>query len=185
MYIDRILFPVHSLGMGNRIVLFTMGCNRYCKGCSNPELWEMKKENEYDVKKILSHVDSILKVKQVDGVTITGGEPFLQAQELYELTKGLKERNLEMIVFSGFLLEQLQKKETEHAVLKLIDILIDGAYEADKNDKKSALRGSTNQTIYFLNPKLELVYEQYLKQGRQVQNFYNKQYFISVGIPDR
>lgn len=185
MYIDRILFPVNSLGIGNRIVLFTMGCKRYCKNCSNPELWEMKKENDYDVKKILSHVDSILKVRQVDGVTITGGEPFLQAQELYELTKGFKERKLEIIVFSGFFLEELQKGKVEAAVLKMIDILIDAPYEADKNDKKSALKGSTNQTIYFLNPELELLYKQYLKQGRQIQNFYNKQYFISVGIPDR
>lgn len=185
MYIDRILFPVHSLGIGERIVLFTMGCKRYCKNCSNPELWETRKENDYDIKKILCYIDSILKVKKVDGITITGGEPFLQAQELYMLVAELKKRNLEILIFSGFLIEELQKQKVENNILKMIDILIDGAYEADKNDKKSALRGSLNQTIHFLNPVLAPVYEQYLKQGRQIENFYNKQYLISVGIPDR
>ena len=52
MEIDRILYPVESLGPGKRVVVWTIGCSKHCKNCSNKELWE--KNNKKDVCYIVS-----------------------------------------------------------------------------------------------------------------------------------
>lgn len=86
---------------------------------------------------------------QIEGITILGGEPFIQPRALLELVTLCQTNNLTVIVFSGFLYELLQ--ENHPAILSKIDILIDGPFIIEKLDKKRRLIGSTNQRVIKLS----------------------------------
>jgi organic radical activating enzyme len=90
LQIDRILYPVQSLGPGKRIVIWTIGCYKRCPNCASPELWKFDKKKDISVKQILKLVASI--DEQVDGITITGGEPFCQIEELSILLDEIRNR---------------------------------------------------------------------------------------------
>lgn len=180
VYIDRVLFPVRSLGPGRRIAIWTSGCNKRCSGCANPELWIQHPEQRITPKRL---ADSIFEKIHgvVDGITISGGEPFLQAAELTEFLDLLSIEG-DILVFSGYTYEELISNDVSKKLLDRIDVLIDGEYKDSLNDGKSALRGSTNQRIHYLNSHVVEQYECYLKQGRIIQNFVYDYNILSVGI---
>lgn len=183
MYLDRILYPVVSLGPGNRLVIWTAGCNRRCRNCSNPELWHKRPEQKIEIKKLAAYINSTFQEKP-DGITITGGEPFDQSEDLIELIDNLNFK-AEILVFSGYPIEELQGDSKKRKLLKKIDVLIDGDYVDELNDGQSALRGSSNQKIHFLNEALREKYEVYMREGRKIQNFVYDYKTISVGIHNR
>ncbi len=180
IYIDRILYPVTALGPGKRIALWTAGCSRRCPGCANPELWERHQEQEIEVQKLAKYVNTI-SAGQADGITITGGEPFDQAEEIVELLDCLT-FPAEILVFSGYTMEELCQDEKKRKLLERIDVLVDGEYIEDKNDGKAVLRGSSNQRIHYLRTEAEAKYAAYLKEGRKIQNFVYDYKTLSVGI---
>ena len=182
MFVDRILFPVTALGPGNRIAIWLAGCHRKCLGCANPELWVQKPSQQISVKKLSGLIRQTAVDRRVDGLTISGGEPFEQSDEVLDLLRSLSDLHLNTLVFSGCKLEELQKREIAKEAMRLIDVLIDGEYIREQNDGKAALRGSLNQRINILNPDCQAVYETYLQTGRQIQNFVYGNVILSVGI---
>ena len=83
------------------------------------------------------------------GITISGGDPFLQPDKTLYLVKKAKEDNLSVVVYSGEYYEDLLKKENPiiNQILELSDILIDGPFEIDKLNLNLLYRGSENQRI--------------------------------------
>jgi anaerobic ribonucleoside-triphosphate reductase activating protein len=94
-------------------------------------------------------VEDILKniPENVDGVTISGGEPFLQTNFLLSLVRALREKNYSIVVFSGFYLREIKTMPQGTKVLEHIDALIDGRFE-ESAIAESGLHGSSNQTIH-------------------------------------
>lgn len=184
MYIERILYPVYTLGIGRRIAVWTQGCFRKCEDCANPELWEQRKDCNILMEQLYSVIDNIISKNKVDGITISGGEPFLQIKELEELIKYLKKKNLEILVYTGYKKEELQEKGYGE-LLDMIDILIDGEYIREYNYPKCVLRGSTNQHIYYRTDIIQKAYEKYLSEGRKVQNIFMNNQMLSVGIHNK
>ena len=184
MNVARILYPVNVLGPGNRIGIWMVGCNRACPGCSNPELWEQKPEYEIPVSRLIELIHSISDKHQVDGFTISGGEPMLQAGELLELITNLYDISTDVLVYTGFSIEEL-KASTDPRVktlLKSITVLIDGEYVEELNDN-SRLRGSSNQRIHILMNQFESKYNDYIaSSSNQIQNFTTTDGIVSVGI---
>ena len=182
MQIDRILYPILTLGYGRRIAIWTIGCERRCFGCSNPELQAFDSSKNISLDLILN---IILSYKdKIDGVTITGGEPFLQKDPLLTLLKELKSNGIEdILVYTGNTLNELKdmrdKKVDE--ILKNIDVLIDGHYVEELNDNKG-IRGSSNQKVHVFNSNLKEKYKA-LEGERKVQNIYYKNNSINIGIP--
>ena len=85
MYIDRILYPIHTLGPGNRAVIWTKGCSKECKNCSNPELWHIgKAAKSRSVKELFQIILNISRENRIDGITFTGGDPIEQFDELID-----------------------------------------------------------------------------------------------------
>ncbi len=84
---------VHSIqsmgtldGPGVRFVLFMQGCNLRCKCCHNPDTWDFGGGKEYSPEDILKMVLRYREYFGDDGgITLSGGEPLLQAKEAYEL----------------------------------------------------------------------------------------------------
>ena len=184
MNIARILFPVKVLGQGKRIGIWVCGCTRKCPGCSNPELWERQQKYEISLPHLEKLIYDIVFVHEVDGFTITGGEPVEQAKELSELITFMKSLNEDILMYTGYSLEELQKNPSDDikSILASIAVLIDGKYIEERNTGV-LIRGSDNQRIRILNPRYKERYENYLKTAHnQIQNFATTDGVVSVGI---
>lgn len=136
----------HSLvdGPGVRYTLFMQGCPHNCKGCHNPDTHDINKGKILDVKDVYN---DIITTRYIDGVTISGGDPFFQPEALCELLKMLKEQGLSIWCYSGWRFEDLLLNEKQAKALKYVDALVDGKFEEDKKSKECMFRGSTNQRI--------------------------------------
>lgn len=129
-------------GPGNRSVVHFQGCTLNCPGCFNKDTHDLSIGRSMTVEEIIIEIPS-----DVDGVTISGGEPFLQQQFLLELVKNLKDRNHTIVIFSGFYLHEIKKMKTGIQVLDYIDALIDGRFEENQL-ADDGLHGSDNQNIH-------------------------------------
>ena len=173
MYIDTILFPIVTLGPGNRIVIWTKGCTKHCHNCANPELWEFDKNVSHSVNEISRIIKRICKNNSVDGLTITGGDPLEQKDEILQLIGEIKPIINDVLVYTGYSLQELDNLMTAEERKKLreyVSVLIDGVYIDALNDDKLTLRGSSNQNIYFFDNTKKTVYDQYILDGRKIQN---------------
>ncbi len=141
---------VLGLGPGNRVALWVRGCDRHCPGCIAPELW--KGGDKTPVEEVASLL--VGPLTRADGLTISGGEPFLQAEALTALI-GLVRRQVEteVLVYTGYTVEELRAGPPAwRKLLSNIDILIDGPYiEEEANTLR--WRGSDNQRVHLLTPK--------------------------------
>ena len=184
MNVARILYPVQVLGPGNRVGIWVAGCSRGCKGCSNPELWKQRPEYEISVNQLASIIEGLACDHGIDGFTISGGEPMNQAKELEELIERLSDISFDILIYTGYRLQELKEMNNRaiESVLAKISVLVDGEYIEELNDS-TFLRGSSNQKVHVLNPKYQEKYDQYLKTGRnQIQNFTTTNGVVSVGI---
>ncbi len=130
-------------GAGFRSVLFLSGCNHSCPGCHNLELQDFNYGEDATISKILS---KILKNKLlIDGVTISGGEPFEQSTGLLPLLMALKKLELSIWVYTGYLYEDLTQDPSKSTLLPFIDVLVDGPYLEAYADANLKYRGSSNQ----------------------------------------
>lgn len=181
MQIDRIYYPVKTLGYGNRIGIWTIGCSHHCKNCSNPELWEKDSSRDISIERI---IECVQQVHDADGITITGGEPFDQPDELELLVHRLKDLGYrDILVYSGYTLEELQaKSETVRRILNRIGILIDGRYLDELNDNMS-FRGSSNQRILRLNETLIGRYKNAETWNRESQIIMSDNKIQTIGLP--
>lgn len=187
MNVARILYPVRVLGPGRRVGIWVAGCTRGCIGCSNPELWERKPEYEVTVERVVSLIRTITDEHEIDGFTVSGGEPMDQPKELARLAGFLSEISSDILVYTGYKIEELRRKRDKSidSVLDCIAVLIDGEYIEGMNDGVF-LRGSSNQQIYILNPRYEEQYRCYLATGHnRIQNFTTVDGIVSVGIHRR
>ena len=180
MFIKRVCYPIHVLGPGNRIGIWLSGCNRKCPGCMSPELQTTdgcKDMHMSEVKQMLRKINF-----NVDGVTISGGEPFLQSEELKELVEYINENiTKDIIIYTGYTLDELYAKHSMaiDKILSSISVLIDGEYIDELNDGRG-LRGSSNQKIHIFRDHDK--YVDIKDKQRELQTFrYNNQILV-VGI---
>lgn len=133
-------------GPGIRYVIFTQGCPHHCPGCHNPQTHAPSGGRDADVEKIL---DEIFQNPIISGVTFSGGEPFCQADELLQIAEVIKEKGKHLMIYTGYLLEQLQKMENPavHRLLALTDILVDGPFILAERNLTLPYRGSENQRV--------------------------------------
>ena len=139
-------------GVGFRMSIFTQGCKHNCKGCQNPQTHSLDGGELVDLKFILDEVD---KDPLLDGVPLSGGEPFLQPGPLALLCEQLHKRGLNVWCYSGYTYEELTETsktdEDVKALLNGIDVLVDGRFVLDLLDLRLKFRGSSNQRILDMN----------------------------------
>lgn len=177
---------IKTLGPGERYVIWVQGCVHNCKGCIAPETHSLN-ENGYWIE-----IDNLLREinqsKNLRGITISGGEPLLQAEALIYLLKKLKNKNLDIICYTGFLYEEILKGKVPFGkeLLNYIDILIDGKYIEDLN-KENYLRGSENQRIIHLKNTYKKNEEQILKlKNRNIEiKIIDETTLFIAGIPPK
>ena len=185
MFLARILYPVEVLGPGRRIGLWLCGCPHRCRGCSNPELWEQRREFCISEERLMELIERITAEHPVDGFTITGGDPFFQPEALNSLLIRLRGIADDILVYTGYTLEEINSLgEAARAALGRISVLIDGRYIEELNNN-CPLRGSENQRVIFPDESKRAVYEEYMSRGNSIQNFSAGSSVISVGIHRR
>lgn len=172
------------LGPFLRFALWLQGCDKRCKGCLSPRSQALDGGEKYEIPDLTSIV---LETDNIEGLTISGGEPFLQAAGLNLFIETLKKtKNLGIIVYTGYTLEQIKQKNDAN-MLKLldkIDLLIDGEYNEKLNDGKS-LRGSLNQEVILLTDRYKKYLGLYGVVGRKVEMCFKDDKICFSGIPGK
>lgn len=143
-----------ALGPGIRSVVWVQGCPLHCHGCIAPD-WIPQREAR------LAHPDELaaelLADNHVSGLTLSGGEPMLQAAPLAAMVRAARrQRDVNVICYSGFTLGELRERPPGPGVadlLEQVDVVIDGPYQEAVNDGKG-LRGSSNQVVHHLTGRL-------------------------------
>ena len=103
--ISRVHYPVSSLGPGRRVGLWFQGCSIRCTGCISTDTWAFGK-GVIEISEILELLDSWLP--ESDGITITGGEPFDQPDQLRQILSHCRNYDhISIFVYSGYSLESL------------------------------------------------------------------------------
>lgn len=139
-------------GTGFRMTVFTQGCKHNCKGCQNPQTHPLSGGEEVDLKFILDEID---KDPLLDGITLSGGEPFLQPRPLAVLCEEVHKRGMNVWCYSGYTYEELEELSLSDDGVKAlfdgVDVLVDGRFVESKLDLRLKFRGSSNQRILDMN----------------------------------
>jgi anaerobic ribonucleoside-triphosphate reductase activating protein len=155
------------------------GCPFHCRGCIAPEWIPQVENRRVGVQALAQQILST----PVTGLTFSGGEPFLQAEALAELVRRVRlEREVDLIVFSGFTLAALQSRPTAAALLAQCDLLVDGGYVAAQ-DTGVGLRGSDNQRFHFLSERLRDCGYDFEQAERGLELHFQESGLLVVGIP--
>ena len=173
------------LGPGKRFVIWVQGCPFRCAECVAPDWIPIQTNHLMSISELAERITAI---KDLEGITLSGGEPMLQAQGLATLIRRVRKvkPDLSVIAFSGFTLRQLQREaKLKLAIgefLSLLDVLIDGLYRADLNDDLG-LRGSSNQHIQFLTPRYRNRKAEFEQRTREIEIHTLENEMLLVGVP--
>ena len=130
-------------GPGLRTSVYVAGCRHNCPGCHNPQSWSMDGGRPMTIAQILT----VIEDNDFD-VTITGGDPLYHPEEIYILTRLIKERMGKNIwLYTGFTLEEILKDEQLKFALRYVDTIVEGRFIQELADKNLRFRGSSNQQI--------------------------------------
>ncbi len=141
-------------GPGKRFVLWVQGCSIQCENCFVPQTWNRKEGAKINVDELYN---IIVNVKEdIEGITVFGGEPFDQPEALYSLIKKIKNQTqLSVMIFSGYTIEHIRRRKdkTNHLLLELCDIFVDGPYIEKLHDLSRPWSGSSNQRYFFFTDR--------------------------------
>ena len=119
-------------GPGIRTTLFVSGCTHNCEGCFNKEQQDFNYGNKF-TKETEDEFIQLTKNKQIKGVNILGG----------------------IWLWSGYTFEEIVNNPKRLEILREVDVLIDGKFQADKRDIMLKYRGSSNQRVIDVKKSLE------------------------------
>lgn len=138
-------------GPGLRAVLWTQGCSLACPGCFNPETHPRQAGSDVPVADLLATIRSLSA--EVEGLTISGGEPLQQAPALTSLLREVRaQMPLSVILFTGYTLAEIESRPALRGVLEYVDVVLAGRYDATQHVGRGLL-GSANKTLCCLTPR--------------------------------
>lgn len=137
-------------GPGIRFTVFTQGCLHACPGCHNPQTHEFGQGYE------ITHQELIREFQEnaednplLDGVTISGGEPLMQACELLPFVEAVRRAGMNIWLYSGYTIEEIagRNDKDEIALIERVDTLVDGKFDLARRTLDERFIGSKNQRI--------------------------------------
>lgn len=138
-------------GEGIRYSIYLAGCIHACPGCHNEASWSPTAGTRLTDDIFDSIIEAINKNPLLDGITLSGGDPFFHPEALLEILQRLKtQTGLNIWCYTGYTYEQLLEDTRRVQCLDYIDTLVDGLFEIDKFDPTILFRGSTNQRLIYL-----------------------------------
>lgn len=183
--LHNVVLRTKVLGPGERAAIWFQGCKRSCKGCMSPSSRPLDGGMLASIPKIC---EAVLAQNGLEGVTISGGEPFLQPEALNSLLTYLREKkDLGVIIYTGYTIEQLSEKNDPHInniLNSLADTIIDGEYVEELNDGAS-LKGSSNQRVIHLTARYRSSQPLYEGTKRDVEVHLSAGEAFLIGIPNK
>lgn len=149
MRILKIFKETISDGPGFRYSIYFSGCSHGCSGCHNEESWNPERgdflDDEY-FKKIISEIKAN---KILSGITLSGGDPFYNPEELLDFLKKIRKelKDINIYCYTGYTTEQLLNDKMMRECLKYLDTLVDGRFIQELYSPDLDFRGSSNQRI--------------------------------------
>ena len=172
--LNKAHFPVTTLGYGRRLGLWVQGCGIGCAGCVSQDTWDTRGGWEADLEEVLAWCDSS-RERGVDGMTISGGEPFEQPRALKALLEALDawrrrlESPFDLLCYSGLPLDRIKRDHAD--VLAFLDVLIPEPFVAGRTGADRAApgpwRGSSNQPLVTFT---QLGWERYGDEARYAED---------------
>ena len=169
-------------GEGMRIVLWTQGCPHNCIGCHNPSTHSFKDgflTNTEDIIKDLSE-----NIKYHDGITLSGGDPFIQAKAVNEIASYIKSEGKDVWAYTGYDFEQLLKSNNKdiNNLLSNIDVLVDGKFILEEFSMDLYYRGCRNQRVIDVKKSLKydkvILIDKYMKEKNNKSKYEKKDYIF-------
>lgn len=160
-------YPVTALGPGVRAGIWTQGCTLQCPGCLSRDTWDPDPGTAVPVRAVLGWLASL--PEPIDGITISGGEPFQQPAALAALLRALhswrdarrtshawdvSQGEPDILLYSGYVYTRLSRSADWREILDMCDAVVAGPYVERLNLAGPRLlwRGSANQRIVALSP---------------------------------
>lgn len=138
-------------GPGDRFVIWVQGCTLACPGCFNPET-HRSGEPSQNVDEL---AEQVLAVPNLEGVTLTGGEPLQQPEAVAALLRRIRQRsNLGVVLISGFTEVEIRADERLMSACRDVDVVVAGRYNRGLH-LAAGLRGSSNKSYWFLTDRYE------------------------------
>ncbi|GIO30077.1 MULTISPECIES: anaerobic ribonucleoside-triphosphate reductase activating protein [Paenibacillus] len=133
-------------GEGLRTVIFCAGCPHRCAGCHNPESWKLRSGRRLSIAEVVREAGS----NPLTDITLSGGDPFLQARGMSLAARELKGRGKHIWAYTGYTLEELLASGDRHKqeLLDCCGVLVDGRFQLEQRDLSIPFRGSRNQRIW-------------------------------------
>lgn len=152
VFLDQMAPGITTLGPGMRVVVWVQGCTLACTGCISPDLWERKPHSWVSSKEAARKLLALLPGHA--GITVSGGEPFQQAEGLAIMLEEIRYRyDVDVLLYSGYRIEELlQAGPSARRLLACADLLIDGRY-VEGDGEAGLWRGSANQRLYCLTER--------------------------------
>lgn len=140
-------------GYGLRYAIYLAGCRHACPGCHNPASWHAGAGQPLTASMLDAMVHEINANPLLDGITLTGGDPFYNPPALYDLLVSLSQATGQNIwCYTGYTYEEILRDEAMCRCLPYIDTLVDGRFVQALYDPALSFRGSSNQRILHLQP---------------------------------
>lgn len=131
-------------GLGIRMAIFTQGCCHHCPGCHNPNTHDASAGRTDTTERI---IDAMHHNRLIDGITLTGGEPFMQPEACTRIANAAHEAGLNVWAYTGYTFEQLLEDDEKSRLLRAVDVLVDGSFLLAQRSLELHFRGSKNQRI--------------------------------------
>ena len=142
-------------GPGIRTTIFVTGCTHKCPNCFNEEYQDFSFGDPWTPKET-DEVIKDLRLDEVKGLTILGGEPFQNEVDLLQVICDIKkEVQKDIWIFSGYTYEEILKDEDKKKLLEECDVLVDGRFVEALKNLNLRFRGSSNQRIIDIKKSLE------------------------------
>ena len=133
-------------GPGYRYTIFAQGCPHHCPGCHNPQSHDFEGGRTVDTETILRQVR---ENPLLDGITLSGGEPFCQPEACRALAEAARDLGLSVWCYTGYTWEKLMQEAdpARLALLEAVDVLVDGPFILAQKSLELKFCGSRNQRL--------------------------------------
>ena len=161
-------------GPYKRCCIWFQGCNINCRGCCNKNLQPLVPNHIVTLDELVNIVKEAKNKFDIEGVTLSGGEPSLQSGLVF-FNDEIHKLGLGIIMFSG-----KDKSELNSKLVESVDLLIDGPFVENKIDNKRVLLGSKNKNLSFITNRYKK-YEEYFNNPISIEEVTAEDYIFING----
>ena len=146
-----------SEGPGRRAALWVQGCDKRCPGCCNATYLVIQEREVVAAAEVVARIAAAKAQYAIEGVTLLGGEPMLQARGLADVAAGCRQLGLSVMTFTGYTVQELEVVQPGgcEELLAQTDVLVDGPYLADQPETARNWVGSRNQRFHYLTDRYD------------------------------